>query len=201
MRGGDGAEAKLADLLKAREHGGVARLALESYGAELYGFLCRVMGTDSDAAEVFSQTCEDMWRGLGTFDHRCSVRTWLYVLARHAASRFRRSPWNRGCRTGDAQLDELVAVARSRTDPWRRTDVKDRWRELCDALDEADRALLVLRVDRDLEWNEVGRVMLGLDASDSEVAREAARLRKRYQVLKSDLRARARAAGLVEDEA
>jgi RNA polymerase sigma-70 factor (ECF subfamily) len=158
------------------------------------------MGDSQPASEVFSQTIEDFWRGLAAFDHRCTVRTWLYTLARHAAARYRRSPWNRE-RTGDTQLEELVAATRSRTSPWQRTDVKDKWRELRDTLDPDDRALLVMRVDRGLEWLDVARVMLdgGTSApADTELARETVRLRKRFQLLKQQLRSRAKAAGLLE---
>jgi RNA polymerase sigma-70 factor (ECF subfamily) len=60
----------------------------------------------------------------------------------------------------------------------------------------------VLRVDRGLEWIEVARVMLGEgapDASDTELTRETVRLRKRFQLLKAELRKRAKAAGLTEE--
>jgi hypothetical protein len=53
----------------------------------------------------------------------------------------------------------------------------------------------------DLQWNEVARVMLGDEApSDGDVAREAARLRKRFQLLKDDLKLRAKDAGLIDGE-
>ncbi len=197
----DELEARLQALLHAGALDQAATQALESYGPELYGFLVNVMGGAADAAEVFSQTAEDLWRGLPSFGSRCSVRTWMYLLARHAAARYRRSPWNRGGRTGDSQLDALVAGARSRTEPWLRTDVHDRWQELRESLDPDDRALLVLRVDRDLSWSDVARVMLGSDEPDvSELARETTRLRKRFQLLKEELRKRARAAGLIAEE-
>lgn len=196
------AEARMAELLRDRALDELATLALETYGPEVYGFLINMMGGLSDAGEVFSQAIEDFWRSLPEFRGRCRVRTWLYTLAQHAAARYRRSPWNRGQRTGGSKLEELVAAVQSRTSPWQRTDVKDRWRELRETLDPADRALLVLRVDRDLEWNEIAHVMLGESEQEYpavELAREAARLRKRFQMLKEDLRERARAAGLIEE--
>lgn len=128
------------------------------------------------------------------------MRTWLYLLARHAAARFRRSPWNR--RTGDSRLDALVELARTRTQPWLRTDVKDRFKVLRDALDPDDRTLLVLRVDRGLSWEEVARVMLGVETTaDADLSRESDRLRKRYQLLKDELRRQARDLGLVDEKA
>ena len=199
MRVGAELESELEALICARQLDKAATRALESYGPELYGFLVSYLGSESDAADVFSQVGEDLWKGLPSFGLGCSVRTWLYVLARHAAARFRRSPWNR--RTGDSRLEGLVELARTRTKPWLRTDVKDRFRALRESLDPDDRSLLVLRVDRDLSWEEVARVTLGVERPDESVlARETDRLRKRYQLLKNDLRRRAREAGLADEK-
>lgn len=190
----------LTRLLGERAFDRVATLALEAYGAELYGFLVHTLGNRSEAGEVFSQTVETFWRGLPQFAARCAVRTWLYLLAKHAAVNYRRSPWNGARRTGDANLDAMVDRLRSQTAPWQRTEVKDKWRALRDALEPDDRALLALRIDRDLPWADVAQVTLGdPDASAAEIARETARLRKRFQLLKQQLRDRARAAGLVDD--
>lgn len=197
---GDHDEEELTALLRARDLEAAATGALRIYGPELYGFLINFLGGESDASEVFSQVAEDLWRGLPTFAGRCSVRTWMYALARHAAARFLRSPWQRA--TGSSShLDALVAETRSRTKPWLRTDVKDKWQGLRESLDPDDRALLVLRVDRDLDWLDIARVMLsGDDVDEADLAREAARLRKRYHLLKQSLQKRARAGGLIDDE-
>lgn len=191
-------EPGLVALVRAGAYDRAATEALERYGAELYGYLLAVVG-ENDAAEVFGQLCEDLWKGLPTFAVRCSLRTWLYVLARNATSRYRRSPWHL-LRTGDSKLTAIVDRARTSTARWQRTAVKDRVRELRDSLAPDDRALLVLRIDRNLSWDDCARVMLEIDDPDAaDVAREAARLRKRFQLLKADLRERARAAGLVDD--
>ena len=185
--------------MQARQLDPAATLALRTYGPELYGFLASQLGNDADTAEVFSQLTEDLWRGLPRFEWRCSLRTWLYLLARHATSRFRSSPWNRGGRTGDSKLDAQIAEVRSRTEPWLRTEVKDRLRRLRDSLAPEDRLLLVLRLDRQLAWNEVALVTLGEEAAAAEeLKKESARLRKRFQDLKEELRVRARRAGLLE---
>jgi RNA polymerase sigma-70 factor (ECF subfamily) len=192
-------ERQVLDLLQGRQPDQAAALALRTYGPELFGFLAGQLRNEHDAGEVFSQLAEDFWRGLPGFGWRCSLRTWLYLLARHAACRFRASPWNRGGRTGDSQLDERIAEVRSRTAPWLRTDVKDRLRRLRDSLDPDDRLILVLRLDRGLAWNEVALVTLGEeDATAAVLKRESARLRKRFQDLKDELRVRARREGLLD---
>ena len=195
-------EMRLTELLRAGAMDDVATLAIQTYGPELYGFLSNVMGGSADAADVLSQTIEDFWSALPRFRGQCTIRTWLYTLAQHANSRYWRSPWNRGRRTGDSKLHELVAHVQTRTAPWQQTDVKDKWHDLRQTLAPDDRALLVLRIDRGLKWDEIVRITLGRTEKDMEAVelrREAARLRKRLQLLKESLRARALSAGLIEE--
>ena len=68
------------------------------------------------------------------------------------------------------------------------------------ALDDDERALLVLRVDRQMSWNDVARVMASDDDGDSDgqLAKVAARLRKRFQSVKETIRKRAIATGLIQ---
>ena len=194
-------------LLKDRAFDRAATAIIEAYGAELFGFLVNVLGNDDDAAEVFSQVGEDLWRGLATFRGSCSARTWLYVLARNAVLKFRRAPFRRHLHlTGDRLFDAAVHTARTPTPLWQRTGAKDKWRELREALSDEDRTLLALRINRGFEWEDVARVTLsaapeeepGATPHGEALRREAARLRKRFQLLKHELRDRAREAGLVD---
>ena len=191
-------ESQLVVLIRDGAFERAATAALDSYGSEVYGYLINYFGGESDAAEVFAQVGEDLWKGLPKFGFRCSIRTWLYVLARNAASNYRRSPWHRQ-RTGDSALDQAIQRVRTGTAPWQQTEVKDRWRALRESLDPDDRSLLVLRIDRNLSWEDCARVTLETDAvDDAELVREAARLRKQFQFLKDELRERARQAGLLD---
>src|SRR5688572_20819883 len=70
------------------------RVGMSHYQDEVYSFLCARLGSEADAHDVLSQTTEDLWRGIAAFAWRCSFRTWLYTLARHAAVRFERAPAN-----------------------------------------------------------------------------------------------------------
>jgi RNA polymerase sigma-70 factor (ECF subfamily) len=173
---------------------GAATRALEHYGPELYGFIVSLMGDRAGAADAFSQFSEDLWRGLPSFAFRSSARTWLYTLARHAAFRVLRS--ERVRRRHKAPLSELGEVAervRTATLPHLRSEAKDAIARLRAGLEPDDRALLVLRLDRGLAWSEVARVL----APDEEPVRAAARVRKRFQLVKDRLRVAAEAAGLV----
>lgn len=188
-------EGEIRALRESGDLEAAATRAIEAYGAEVMGFLVSYMRDEDDAGDVFAQASEDLWKGLRGFDGRASLRTWFYTLARNAASRFRRSPHRRPGR--HVPLSQAAAAAdriRSQTLPHLRTEVKDKFAEIREALDPEDRALLILRVDRQLEWTDVARV---LDPDEPDPARAAARLRKRYERVKEDIRARAKAAGLL----
>jgi len=194
-------EKQVDHLLQEGNLRAAAVLAVEAYGPELLGFLVTFMHDQNDANEVFSQACEDLWSGLARFDGRSSLRTWFYVLARHAASRFRRSPHRDPRRRVPlSQMADLAEQVRSRTLPHLRTGVKDRFASIRDALGEDDRALLVLRVDRDMSWNDIARIFSADDNSDETLARVAAKMRKRFQFVKEEIRRRAQEAGLLSDE-
>ena len=179
----------------------VVRLALEHYQVEIYSFLCARLGSESDAHEVFSQVSEDLWRSIDAFGWRCTLRTWLYTLARHAAVRFERAPANQGARHRPlSAASEPVAADRSRTRPYLRTEVKDRFAAIRSSLSPDEQTLLVLRIDRDLGWDEVARILHdGDDPDDETLRRLAATLRQRFRQLKERLREKARADGLLDE--
>jgi hypothetical protein len=64
----------------------VAELVIRTYGPEVLGYLHAVTRDEADAGEAFAILSEDLWRGLPGFGWRSSLRTWLYVLARHASA-------------------------------------------------------------------------------------------------------------------
>lgn len=197
----DEVEGRLLELFRSNARQKLATLAIQTYAPELYGFLTHVLDEAPSAADVLSQVVEAFWRTLPEFRAECSVRTWLYVLARRAVRRYKRRPWNRKLHTGDSRLTELVAFAHSRTAPWQQTAVKTKFRELRDQLNPEDRILLVLRIDRDLEWIDIARVTLEATTADPEsgdLVREAARLRKRFQLIKARLRKQALDTGLIQ---
>lgn len=180
-----------------------ATQALEAYGQEVLSFLAARLRSQSDGEEAFSIFAEDMWKGLPNFAFRCSVRAWLYALARNAANRYASAPHNRYERSLSAAaqrtLSAFIERARSVTDLPKRTDTKAKVRALRDRLALEDQTLLILHIDRGLPWRELALVMHEQhDPLDDEaLAREAARLRKRFERLKSELRSLAVAEGLL----
>jgi len=97
-----------------------------------------------------------------------------------------------------AGIFELAERVRSSTLAHLRTDVKSEVRRLREELPEPDQMLLILRVDKDLEWDEVAAALVDDDLPADELKREAARLRKRFQLVTEKLRSLARERGILD---
>lgn len=184
-------ETRLAAALAAGRQSEALGELVRLSGPEVLSFLTALHRDADVAAEVFAETCEDLVRTIDRFRGECSLRTWFFVLARTASRRF--FAGNRRGRVNLSDAPELEAAHRTTTARFLQTDWKARFRALRDELSPDDRALLMLRVDRGLSWEDVARVM----ASDGD-APSAAALRKRFERIKDALRDRAKDAGWLE---
>lgn len=178
-----------------------ATTALEALGGELYGFLLATCRSETDAADVFSILSEQLWRGLPKFRWQSSLRTWAYALARHAALDHVKLAGRRRAVlvTADEQLrlSQVAEKVRSQTASYLKTARRSAVDALRATLPEDDQRLLVLRVDRELQWNELAEIFLDDPNADAAaLKREAARLRKRFQLVKERLLAEGKKQGL-----
>ena len=199
-----GLEAEIRAHCEAGDQQRAATLLLEGYGRELLGFLIARLRDRDAAAEVFSAFTEDLWRGLPSFAWRCSARVWAYTLARHAASHYlRRAHRRRERQLGSSALEAIEQRIRTDTLASARSEAKSQIVRLREQLPEPDQTLLILRINRQLAWNEIAQVMLhdGEVADVASLERDAARLRQRYQKAKTRLRELAIEAGLVPSKA
>lgn len=195
-------EQRIREAFDARQLASAAQGALEAYGPEILSFLASRLPSSSDASEVFSMFAEDLWTGLPNFEWRCSIRTWLYALARNAAARYMVAPQRDRARnlavSRVESVSALVERVRSTTDVYQRTAVKDRFRELRKQLEPDDQMLLILRVDRGLSFRDLAIAMRGdVNLDDATLASETVRLRKAFERVKTELRTLAQRAGLL----
>lgn len=185
---------QLRCLIDARRIPDATTLVLRELGPEILGFLSGVLG-DHDGDEAFSEFSEALWRSLDRFRSQCAIRTWSYMLARQAiAHRERNERRHVAGRVPISELaDVLEAVRKTHTTlaAQRRTTLA----RLRDELSIEDRTLLILRVDRDLPFEEIAVAFADDPSALDDVAlrREAGRLRKRFQLVKERLMTRARA--------
>jgi RNA polymerase sigma-70 factor (ECF subfamily) len=183
------------------DQGAAATLAIEGYGPELLGFLIAIHRDEDDATDAFSEVCEVLWRRLPTFAWESTLRTWAYAIARNVSRTRKRDAARRARHIagGESALEGVAEAVRQQTLSYLRTEKRALLQELRDRLPEEDRMLLVLRIDRKLDWKDLARVFAETqgDADPGAIAieREAARLRKRFQKLKERIRDLARREG------
>ena len=179
----------------------VTTLALERYGPEILGVLAVQLRSTADASEAFSMFSEALWSGVPGFQWRCSLRAWAHRIARHAALRWAtagaRSP-ERNLSMEQGGVFELAEQVRSSTLVHLRSEVKSEVRRLREELPQAEQMLLILRVDKALEWSEIAAALADHDLDPEELRREAARLRKRFQLVTDKLRGLARERGILD---
>jgi RNA polymerase sigma-70 factor (ECF subfamily) len=169
-----------------------ATRTVEQLGPAIFGYLCSLLEED-DAKEVFSMWAEDVWRGLSAFRGESSVKTWTYRLAWHASCRFRRDAFRRrreGIPTSAASRLAASVASKSGMAPGSR---RERLERLKAELTPEEQSLLVLRVDRELEWDEIAEI---LSLEGAPVTSPA--LRKRFERLKEKLADLARRQRLID---
>ena len=185
-------EAEVKAACERGDHSAAATRTLETMGGELYGFLLATCSSETDASDVFSILSEQIWKGLAKFRWQSSLRTWCYTLARHAALDHVKLGKRRKAVlvTADEklQLSQVEERVRSQTLSYLKTARRSAIETLRASLPEDDQRLLVLRVDRELGWNELAEIFLeDGEPDDATLKKEAARLRKRFQLVKERL--------------
>ncbi len=166
-----------------------ATCALRGYGAEVLGFLHAVVPAPADADEAFSSLCEVVWVRLPEFRFESMFRTWLYGVARNLAREQRRERQRQHRRFADAAgtsaVAKIAAHVRSTTAIHLRSQTKNRLQQIRDALPADERMMLVLRLDREMAWADIARIVADGDLAERDVPRESARLRKHFERVKA----------------
>jgi RNA polymerase sigma-70 factor (ECF subfamily) len=188
-RTGGTLEARVRRLVAEGDVDGAATAVIEALAPGVRRYL-RTMLPEDDAADVLSAVEEDVWRGLPGFRWESSLRVWTYRIAWRAVARHARNGYRRRReRLPSSIASRLPNPPASASGPGGR---RDRLSKLRDELPLEERSLLVLRVGRNLEWEEVSAVLAAQGRPVSAVA-----LRKRFERLKARLAVLARERGLL----
>jgi RNA polymerase sigma-70 factor (ECF subfamily) len=181
-------EAAIRRLCEAGDLQAARACAVEAYGPQVLGFLVTMLRSERDARFVFDDACSAFGAQVASLEPRFSFRTWLYALARRAAGDFRRPstpPPPTPAPAPSPDEDPSDAIPPSRTESWGPPSPPGTPAAIRDGLTAEDRALLVLRIDRGMTWDEIAQIF---GASDLEA---------RFRALVDEIRAQAAAAGLL----
>lgn len=178
-----------------------ATAAIEGFGPEILGFLVAVVRDEPSAGEVFTQCCEELWARVASFSWQTSFRAWLYGLAWSAWQRLRREPHFRKTVSLPEDPELTAAEQRARTIELPRTQspLEEAAARLRETLNPEDHAFLVLRIDRQMSWDEIAVVMLGNEEPPDRdaVTRKAAELQERWERVTEELKRLARENNLI----
>ncbi|HET6438743.1 MAG TPA: sigma-70 family RNA polymerase sigma factor [Anaeromyxobacter sp.] len=177
-------ERRVGTLLARGEHREAATEVIRGYGPRVLGYLHRLLGNETDAADAFSLFAEQVWRGMPNFEGRSTVKTWAFKAGWSAAMKVREDAWRR-------LREALPSSAASHLADQVRTNTAVRLESLRQELEvlraeltAEDQTLLALRLDQELAWEEVAEV---LSVEGRTV--DAVTLRKRYERIKARLAA------------
>ncbi len=182
---------EVQELLRAGRREDALKVALAAYGPGVLGYLEGVLGDADDARDVFQIFAEDLWDWLPAYQGG-SLRAAAYRIGRHAAARFRREAWRRRRERMRTTMASRIAASIQSPESRLATKPGDRLARRRAALDPDERTLLILRLDRELSWNEVADVL-----SDEGDPVDAAAVRKRFERVKEKLAKLAKAQGLL----
>lgn len=173
---------------------------LQDYGNELRGVISSIL-PDERGHDAYSLFSVRLLQGLPKFRWESSLRTWLYRMARNTCLKLLSAASAQELPVSNSVLPEQPVKERTATNPWQRTDVKERFRALRSRLDLQDQKLLALRVDQNLPWQEVARAMPVPEEplTDEALARRATALRQHLVRVKARLRTLSRQEGLLGD--
>ena len=127
------------------------------YEKPLYAFLCRMTGSEDDAADLFQETFVRVYRHGNSFDGSGSFKSWLYAIAAntcrsHLAARKARP-------NGDMPAAEPVDPAAPPAAGLAAKEVGERVRQAVSALPPEQREVLVLKVYENLSYPEIARAL------------------------------------------
>lgn len=185
-------DADVRALIARGDVDGAATRAIRHFGPAVLQHLVSTLHDADDAADAFSGFEEHVWTGIGRFRGDASLRTWVFRIARNAANDVRRQVGRRDGRHARAVSEagaEEAAMWPAARDP-REDHV---WLErLRQDLPADDRALLVLRVDRELPWSDIARAL-----SPAGRRLDATTVIKRFERIAARLNRIARQRGLL----
>lgn len=127
----------------------------EKYSADLYAFILRMCRNEQLAKDILQDTMLKAMTSADSFKGGCSVRTWLYTIAKNLYCDYLKKAENRNSSIDDVPepaAHESIEVS------FADKDTAMRIHHLLHELDEPYREVFTLRVFAELSYSEIGEV-------------------------------------------
>jgi RNA polymerase sigma-70 factor (ECF subfamily) len=160
---------------------------IDRYQQPVYGMVYRLLGSQPDSCDVVQEVFVKVFRGVGSFREKSSLRTWIYRIAVNEAHNHRR--WfSRHTRWEVALTDEqqesrlLDSTADPGPSPFERAASNETRLLIEEALDRINpvfRTAVVLRDIEDLSYEEIAEILqISMGTVKSRILRGREALRR-----------------------
>ena len=181
---------KVRQLLQQGDINTAVEWLLDAHAAAILSVLRSVLVDRSRCEDAFQDCALKVFDALPSFRWESKLSTWLYRIARNTAHDHATEPFlRRGRRLTTLEQEALLdSCTHTVTKEWLKTEIKAELWEKISKLKNEDRLLFSLRLGQGLSWREIAEIELGTRSNDQELRRHAAKLRKRFERIKSRLR-------------
>jgi RNA polymerase sigma-70 factor, ECF subfamily len=142
------------ELVSRARHGDPSafHLLVDRYGGALFALAVRLVGNAADAQDVMQEVLTGAFRGIHSFRHESSLKTWLTQILVRQAARHRREQ-------GRYRLHVQNQSQAVRTPGQDRADIRMDLAEALAALSDEHREVIVLRELEGLGYEEIAAVL------------------------------------------
>ncbi len=134
------------------------RMLMAKYRERLYWHIRRMVGTHSDADDVLQNTFVKVYKGIGQFEGKSALYTWLYRIATNEAITYLQQQGRRATESIDA--GEFALASRLRADEWFDGDAAQvLLQESIALLPEKQRAVFNLRYFQEMPYEEMSGLL------------------------------------------
>ena len=144
--GADEGERRVLDADRAGDRKGALSEAMRLYGVDVFRFCMHLVGDRALAEDVQQHVFEQIYRDLGRFEGKSSLRTWVLSIARNRCLDALRERHRAQERT--VPMEKAPDMSDVREDPGRDLDEQELQRQLADCLDRLEPQVRVAVLQR-----------------------------------------------------
>lgn len=175
----DQGEQQISQALARGDHREAAHGLVRLYGDEMYRFCVHTLANPADGEELAQEVLSDACRSLARFRGQSTLRTWLYRVARHKLTDFYQRQGRAPRKTLPFEDVELADPDPDAEEELAMIERRQRLSRALSRLGRDDRQVLSLRVDQELPYAEIARILgVRTGAAKMRVARAVQRLQE-----------------------